>query len=248
MDRKKLKKARVRTTAAAAAVIAAAGAAVGGSFDTPAELLTPADEGAALVDSVFDDEDGGSTDGGEEETLPGKRRGRFAAWVLTLPAWLRALVGVPLWCIGWLVISFFSAMWGAVLSPFLSFAAKWVLAAALLLAALAAAVKLACPGVPLKTVLGKKTRRIALLGVAALWLLELALGYFLPERRGVRGWLGFAGTLAVFAAAAVPAVRAGAEHRREESARNDPPPETEEERQRRLRRLALEMADSAKDT
>ena len=241
MESKKLKKVRRRTTAAAAAVIAATGAAVGGSFDSPAELLG-LDTDSAVVDSLFDTGDGDETAEGESAGAETKDS-RFRRRVASLPLEVRAAVGVPLWCIGWLVISGFTALWGSVLSPVASVALRWVLAAGIMLAVLAGTMKLACPGMPLKTVFNKKSILTVLIGIALLWLADLALGLLLPDKRWLRELVGFVGTLATFGAAAVPLIRA--ELRRREAQKNAPPrPETPEEKEKRLRRLALEMADA----
>ena len=85
-----------------------------------------------------DPEDEGEADPEEE------KKGIFARIkkkILQLPAAVRALVGVPLWAVGWVIIHFASLAWSTVLHPVLGIVLKWVLAALILLAVYASDAK-----------------------------------------------------------------------------------------------------------
>lgn len=238
MDEKKLKKIRTRTTAAAAAVITAAGTVVGASFDSPAELLGLDASQTVVSDTAQENDDGDEA----QSPAVGRREGRIRAWLLSFPPELRAAVGVPLWCIGWLFLLFVSKLWALVLSPVLSVVLRWVAAAGIMLLVLALMLKAALPDMPLKRMLNRRSLRTLLIGAGILWLADLLLGYFLPEHSAVNELLRFAGPLLVLALGAIPVLSAEAKRRQmlpEERG------ETAEEKEARLRKRAREIAESA---
>ena len=89
MDKKKA------AAAAAVAVAAAAGMVTGTVFDNPTDLMQ---EPAAVVSAQGEDDD--CTAPEERQKGPSAR---IREWVLSLPAAVRMLVGVPLWCLGWVL-------------------------------------------------------------------------------------------------------------------------------------------------
>lgn len=242
MDGKKLKKVRRRTTAAAAAVITAAGVVVGGSIDSPMELLDTDAAQTALTDTAQDTDTG--DDGGSDTQTPNSKRreGRIRAWLLSLPWELRAAVGVPLWCIGWLVILFASKLWAAVLSPVLAVVLRWAAAAGILLLVLSLMLKAALPDMPVKRLLNKRSLRTLFAGVGILWLADLLLTLFLPDSSVVNELVRFIGPLLVLALGAVPVISAEVKRRQSLPAERS---ETPEEKEARLRRKAREIAESA---
>lgn len=231
------KKTKKRAAAAAAAVIAAAGTVVGGSFDSPMDLMN-ADGGLYASDTAAElniDEDSGAVDGGEERT----RRGRIRRLAAALPAGVRALVGVPLWCVGWLVITLVSGLWSVVVSPLVGTALKWLLAAAIMLALLLVMLKIVFPDMPLSRLFNKKSVLTALLGVAVVGVLDALLGIFLPDERSVLELVRFFGTMTVFTLSALPLISGEVKRRREAAGE-----ESREDKDKRLRRQALELARS----
>ena len=124
MDKKKT------AAAAALAAAAAAGMVTGALFDSPADLLAEPD---AVVETQADDDDAGAPDEEERQRTPVQR---LRQWVLSLPAAVRMLVGVPLWCLGWVLLTGLSTLWmGA--SPLLAHVAGWLCLAVILLAVFA---------------------------------------------------------------------------------------------------------------
>ena len=117
---------------------------------------------------------------------------------------------------------------------------KWALAAAVMLALLLVMLKIVFPDMPLKKIFNKKSILTALIGIAAVGVLDAALRFFLPERKTAAELLRFFGTLTVFTLSAIPMISAEVKRRREIKEKED-----EADREERLRRYALEMVDSA---
>lgn len=243
MNEKELNKTKKRAAATAAAVIAAAGTVIGGSFDSPADLLDDDEDmlsASPIIEYTMDD-DGAANDGDDaEEADERSRRGRVRRFVKSMPVGVRAVVGVPLWCVGWLIITLVSALWGAVLSPVLGTVLKWVLTAGIMLAVLLVMLKIVFPDMPIKKIFNKKSILTALIGIAVIGGLDAALRFFLPEQRTAAELLRFFGTMAVFTLSAIPLLSAEVKRRREIKEKED-----EEAREQRLRRYARELADSA---
>lgn len=243
MNEKERNKTKKRAAATAAAVIAAAGTVLGGSFDSPADLLEDDDElfsASPIVEYALNDDDAADDGDDAEEADERSRRGRVRRIVKSMPVGVRAVVGVPLWCVGWLIITFVSGLWGAVLSPVLGTVLKWVLAAGIMLAVLLAMLKIVFPDMPIKKRFNKKSILTALIGIAAIGVLDAVLRFFLPEYKTAAELLRFFGTMAVFTLSAIPLISAEVKRRREIKEKED-----EEAREQHLRRYALELADSA---
>ena len=161
MDAKKKAAVVVATT------VAAAGMATGALFDTPADLMgTP--EPDAVVETLAD-EDGESVT--EERKTPASR---LRNWMLSLPEAVRMLVCVPLWCIGWVLLSAMSVLWGGA-APILNRLVSWLCLSLVLLAVFAVGVKAALPNVPLRTILRPRNLLLILLATLLLGLADLAL-------------------------------------------------------------------------
>lgn len=136
---------RKKAAAAAVAVAAAAGMVTGAVFESPADLL----QDPAPITQVQ------QTDEGGDDAAPEERQktpaARIRSWVLRLPAAVRMLVGVPLWCLGWVLLTGLSTLWAGAAAP-LSRLLNWLCLALILLAVFGAAVKSAFPALPLKTI------------------------------------------------------------------------------------------------
>ena len=125
-DRKK----QAALTAAAAA--AAAGVMLGSAFTDPVDLLQ---DGPQSVSSAADASDDGGDEGEElrgAKRLPAQARSGVREAVLSLPAWVRAAVAFPLWCLGWALLQLGGLAW-PFLSPVLALAGKWLLTGLVLL-------------------------------------------------------------------------------------------------------------------
>lgn len=164
MDKKK------SAAAAAVAVAAAAGMVTGAVFDSPAELLA---DPPPITDVQLTDDDGGDASNQEE-----RQRGpaaRVRSWMLRLPAAVRMLVGVPLWCLGWVLLTGLSTLWAGAVTPAVSRLLSWLCLALIILAVFGAAVKAAFPALPVKTILRPRNVLFLLTMTLVLALADMAL-------------------------------------------------------------------------
>ena len=160
---------RKKAAVAAVTTAAAAGMVTGALFDTPAELMN-APEPDAVVEVLSDDGDGA----GAEETRRSTPASRLRNWVWSLPAGVRLLVGVPLWALGWVLLSALSLLWGGA-APVAERFLSWLCLSLVLLAVFAVSVKAALPALPLKKILRPGTVAFILAAALALGLADLAL-------------------------------------------------------------------------
>ena len=172
MDKKKAAATALATT------IAASGAAVDATFDSPQDILQNTYV-EPVVDYVTPDgtiDDDGTTqddeDKGKQAVTAAKKTVR--EWVLELPLWVRAIVVVPLWFVGnlvmyagHLVIVGLSPVWGSILNL--------LMLAGVLTAAFTIAAKAMFPDVPLRKILNKRTFKGILIAAVFVFLLDLAL-------------------------------------------------------------------------
>lgn len=162
MDKKKA------AAAAAVTVAAAAGMVTGTVFDSPADLM---EEPAAIVSVQTDEDDSGAA---LEERQKGPAA-RIREWVLNLPAAVRMLVGVPLWILGWVLLTGLSTLWASTLTPLLSRVLGWLCLGLLLTAVFACSVKAAFPDAPLRKILRPRNVLFLLGMTAVLTVADLAL-------------------------------------------------------------------------
>ena len=157
----------------------------------------------------LDEEDPEEDAGGDEEQEE-EETGVFARIkkkILLLPAAVRALVGLPLWAVGWVIIHFLSIAWSAVLGPVLGMVLKWVLAGLALLGVFAAAMKCAFPNLPLRKILRPKNILFILLGTAGLGILDKVIPLFWSGYSGFRFVIMLGGGFLVLAAVGIPFLR-----------------------------------------
>lgn len=154
----------------------------------------------------------GSGSGAGEKPEPGSAslgpvRSALRSAILKLPVWLRALFGVPLWCVGWLLITSASALWSAVLSPVLGAASGWLLAGGLILLTSAATVKAVFPDLPLKKILNKRTLLTVLVGIMLLALIDTVMPFFWDRYEKIALLVKILGSSAVLALVLFPFFR-----------------------------------------
>ena len=169
MSAKKNWKRKAAVGATCAAV--AGGILVGGTFDSPADLL---DDGGITISAQADD-DGGVTDGDEERKVKGSPLRR---WILRLPIGVRACVCVPLWCIGWALTALAGLLYQAALTPVGGTILSWILAAAMVLGVFCLTAKAMFPDIPLKQLLRPRHFLLILGGTAILGIADAVLPYF----------------------------------------------------------------------
>lgn len=175
MDKSQKKKAAVSAVAA----VTAAGVLVSGAFTSPADLLDDAPD--ALVQTLDMDMDsqteaGDDSGDGEEEEGKAKPASAIRRMVQQAPMPVRALVALPLWLIGTLLVELGGAVWGAVLSPVFAAVLSWVAVAVMVMLVFLLAAKTIAPDLPIRKILNKRT----VPGILVLCLCFGALDTVLP--------------------------------------------------------------------
>ena len=272
MKKLSLDKMKNKGAATAAATVAAAGVLIGGSFDAPADILKDNESALApppIVETLKAEIDPGDGDTGdddavaeeeEEEKKKGGVRQKTREFVLRLPLAVRACVAVPLWCVGWALISAASLLWAGVLSPVGAAIAKWVMIALMILAALAITVKTVFPKTPLKKIFNKYTLLWVLGGSTAFCIADVVLQRFYPDMPRLFDIARAVASAALLTAVLIPVLKHEKKERdrrrqEEEEAREkeeaaaleaelEAQKETPEQAQERVEREILELADS----
>lgn len=208
-----------RAGASAVAALTALGVLLGGSFDSPAELLGPDKLSAPLVagDTLLsnDSQDDGSDDGavpGEEKKKGA--RSRFRQRVLALPLWLRGSVLLPLWGLGWVLLSAFSLLWQPLLSPLASALFNCLCVALVLLAVVLMTVKAAFPDMPLKEIVTRRNIYSVFFCALAFGAAGALMQIFMPEYDRLRDIAEGVLILVMLVAVTVPVLRKEAGRRR----------------------------------
>ena len=232
------KKTKKRAAAAAVTAVASAGVLVGGLFATPADLLQNGD--APVRTSVTDvaDNAGGETAAAEKKRESGLRA-KLRQAILRLPVGVRALVGVPLWCVGWIVLTGLGTLWSAVLSPVAGTLAGWLCLAAVLIGVFALTAKAMFPDLPMKKILCKRNVLGIVIGVCVLGLADTLLPHVWDGYERFADAVRLTGSfltvlIAVWAMAAKELRR-----RRKAAGRS-----CARDEQAEIRRKAMELADS----
>ena len=267
MEKPKLEKMKNKGAATAAAT----GVLIGGSFEAPADILNDHDSALApppivetlnaeidLSDGDTGDEDAVTEE--EEERKKGGIRARIRDFVLRLPLAVRACVVVPLWGVGWVLISIASMLWAGVLSPVGAAIAKWIAIALMILAALAITVKTVFPKTPLKKIFNKWTLLWVLGGSTAFCIADVVLQHFYPDMPRLFDIARIVASAALLISAVIPVLKHEKKDRdkrrqeeeeareREEAAAMEAAlraeEETPEQAQARVEREILELADS----
>lgn len=247
----KKKSVKGKAAASAVAAVTAAGVLVGGSFADPDDILS--NEPDAIVQTMDAgsqvDDDGGAGPGDEEEEDESRRglKGGVRRIVRTAPVEVRALVAVPLWAIGTVVIALVSSLWTAVLSPVASTALAWLGFALMAVLIFALAAKTVFPNMPLKKILNKRSILTIVALCFACGVLDSVLPFFWEDYQQLSNILKIVGS---FVCTGVPVAFFVRRHKRKAAALEEveaepvEPELTMEEKEAAARKLIAEMADS----
>lgn len=158
---------RKKAAAAAVTVAAIAGLVTGASVESPAELVE--DDPIIIMEEEAD----------ETSSKPAqlKRKGLAAArqWILGLPAAVRMLVAVPLWCLGWVLESGVSALFLGASAPIMQRVLGWLCLGLILLVVFMASTKSAFPRCPMRKILRLRNILLPLLAALVLGAADMAL-------------------------------------------------------------------------
>lgn len=208
MDKNKKNDTKKRVTAGVAAAIATTGVVVGGLFQEPNDLLDdPIDAYMInIADNANDDLDGG--DDGDESVAPEEKKRSIAARlrmrILAMPLAVRVIFVMPLWAVGWVIITLGSLLWGSILSPAVSSVLSWVCIALLLLGVLIVGVKTVFPNIPLKKIVNRHTCCTLIIGMLFVGALDVALQLIIPEKQLIARLVSLLSSTAVLFASAIP--------------------------------------------
>ncbi len=176
---KKEKKVLISSTVA---LLTATSVMVGALFDAPDPLLAQQDPSPKVVCLDGDGlDDGADEDAGQEEDDTEKSRRRVglrAAMrerILQLPLFVRLLVVLPLWLIGWTLCALAGTLWAAVLSPILGHVVGALLLFAALFCVFCLSAKAVFPDLPLKKIVNRRSILTLLLGALTLGIADAAL-------------------------------------------------------------------------
>ena len=250
----KKKSVKGKAAASAVAAVTAAGVLVGGAFADPDDILS--NDPDAIVQTMdagcqIDDDGGAGPGDGEEEEEESRRglKGGVRRIVRAAPVEVRALVAVPLWALGTVVIALVSTLWTSVLSPVAATALAWLGFALMAVLIFALAAKTVFPNMPLKKILNKRS----ILGIGILCLIfgvaDAALPLFWEDYAALSKVVKLIGSMVC---AGVPVAYFMRRRMREkpeeivaEPVEPEPAPEpTMEEKEAAAKKLVMELADS----
>ena len=248
------KKKNSAAAASAVAAVTAAGVLVGGAFASPDDILN--DDPDPVVQTVdmpvqLDDDGGAGPGGGEEEEEDEGRRGVYGAvrrFVKAAPVGVRAVVAVPLWALGTVVIALVSSLWSSVLSPVAATVLGWLGIALMAVLIFAMAVKTAFPNLPLKKILNKHSILTIIVLCFLCGVLDAVLPFFWEDYQQLSRLLKVFGSLICTGVPVAFFMRRFSRRELEEVTAEpveEPEPVlTQEEKEAAARRLIEELADS----
>ena len=177
MKKDKSNKTAKRVAAGAAGAVTAASLLVNTVVTDPATLIKPSDESAPDPSHVY------MVDGTEhrsyvletDEDEPYTLRERICVRIQSWPLPVRALVLLPLWGIGELLIALVTALWN---SPVGQALLHFLLEAALLIGLFALVWKLLFPNVPVRKLFSRKTFPWLIIGALLITVADAVLGCF----------------------------------------------------------------------
>ena len=158
---------RQKAAAAVLGTLAAAGLVTGAAIDSPAQL---AEEDPIIVIEEEADES-------DSKPVQLKKRGLAAArqWSLSLPAAVRMLVAIPLWCIGWVVETGAVALLMGPSATILQQLLGWLCMGLILLVVFMTATKCAFPKCPVRKILRLRNFLLPFLAAVVLGAADMAL-------------------------------------------------------------------------
>lgn len=157
---------RKKAAAAALAAAAAAGMMTNAVVDQPLDLLN--DTPFAVEES----EDEGSAAQEQKKNTP---IARVRDWILSWHPAIRMFVALPLWCVGWVIMTGLSAFWMGASAPVVVRILGWLCLALVLLVIYTVTVKAAYPKVSLRRLLRPHTIFLILSVTLVLAVADLAL-------------------------------------------------------------------------
>ena len=206
--RKKLKKIKRRVAGGTAAGVMAAGLLVNGLFENPSDMMRRTNQALnqpAIVQTIDMDVDEDVADENKKnKTAPAKTGGFFAGvrqWIMNLPTAVKAIVGVPLWAIGWVGMQALTLVFGKLLGPVWGTVLKWLIGFLILAAIFVIIMKMIFPNAKIKDILKPRNLLPLLIGAVILGLADILVPVFWADFVKWRWLILFGGGLVTLAAA-----------------------------------------------
>ena len=162
-----------------AAGVMAAGLFVNGLFENPSDLMSSPSSmnQPAVVETIDLDVPPDDVDDKNKKAKEGTAS-KVRQWIQNLPVVVKAVVGVPLWVIGWALMQVFTLVFGKLLSPVLGTVLKWVLGFVILAAIFVLIMKWIFPDAKVKEILRPKNLLGLGIGVVILFAIDLLTPIF----------------------------------------------------------------------
>lgn len=148
-EKKDLEEVKKKIAKAIIAASTASSVVVGGLYSSPEDLLHP----KPVIMNITEDEDFYEEHVRKEPTLGDKLKN----WINNLPFIVRAVIVLPFWVIGFIIISLTSNLWKMIVSPILANISVWVIIAFVMLASLVAFGKIMYPKIDFRKFINKNT-------------------------------------------------------------------------------------------
>ncbi|MBR0461307.1 MAG: hypothetical protein IJJ00_01160 [Erysipelotrichaceae bacterium] len=152
-----------RIIAILAATIAGIGVLLSGTYTTPEDLI--------------------NNETADDKTIieAGSKQVRRSSFLERIPLFIRAIIGVPLWFIGHLILKAVNGLLKITLLPVWKFLITWLLLFLLILLIVVICIKLLFPELTLREILSKKLILTVAFGTLAITVIDLILPRFLEN-------------------------------------------------------------------
>ncbi|MDO4378238.1 MAG: hypothetical protein Q4C64_03685 [Erysipelotrichia bacterium] len=172
--KKKMRKAMVATTTAASLL-------VNNSYDNPLEIID--DTYADGIMEMYE----------KDEKNPYKNKAR--QYLSLIPQPVRAIILLPLWCIGWVIMLIIRPLWTNILSGFAADISHWLILLLVVLTAIIISSIIMFPGLPFKKLCNKKTILLTAGIIASLLLVDKYLQTTNQEYNNISATIKLVGSL-----------------------------------------------------
>ena len=169
MEEKKEELRKKKVKKAVVAGVTSASVLLGGTFDTPEDILNPAKKQIKPVSEVVDHSDDLFEDLYKKEDP----KDAFKNLIYKIPLKIRMYVCVPLWFLGTGILTLLELLLKVVLVPLAHIILNFILHTVLLMAIIAICVKLLFPDLPWSKIFNKRTLLFIFIGSIIMSLLDV---------------------------------------------------------------------------
>ena len=170
--KKKIAKATIATITAGSVL-------VGGTFDTPKDIINDQYKQPAVVTEIHDDLDEDSLENDSKDKSLVKDK--LKRLIYKIPVKIRAVLFVPMWFIGSFILNILAAIVKFVGLPLLTFLGSVLMHFVIMFIVIAICLKILFPNIPLRKLLNKKVFIGLILGSVILSLCDLICPMFIEN-------------------------------------------------------------------